>query len=69
MFAVAVGKEPEDVGYEADFFLDCGGSSLDYFVICSELEKEYQVKIPVYSGESLKTVRAFYEYIEEQTRR
>lgn len=69
IFAAAVGKQPEDVGYEADFFLDCGGTSLDYFALCTELEREYRVAIPVSEGETRKSVRDFYEYIEAENRR
>lgn len=69
MVALSVGREPEDVGYEADFFLDLGGTSLDYFALCSEIEKEYHVAIPVSGGDNLKSVRNFYEYIEAENKR
>lgn len=61
--AAALGKEPEDVGARADFFLDLGGSSLDYFALISALRAEYGVDFPTEDGSSLSTAEALAAYI------
>ncbi len=64
MFAAAVQKNPAEIPYTADFFLDLGGTSLDYFALIAELEKEFSVTFPVEGGKSLNTLREIYEYIK-----
>ena len=61
--AAELGKEPEDVGARADFFLDLGGSSLDYFALISALRAEYGVDFPTEDGGSLSTAEALAAYI------
>lgn len=45
LFAVALNKDISQISSEADFFLDEGGTSLDYFVIVSKIQDEYEVNI------------------------
>lgn len=64
-FAAALNSKPEDIADQADFFLDLGGSSLDYFGMIAALETEFSVKIPVEQSASLSTVAAFHQFLSE----
>ena len=64
LFAAAVQKEPEEIPYTADFFLDLNGTSLDYFAMVSELQNEFEISFPQEEGRSLSTLKEFYEYIK-----
>ena len=66
LFAAAVGKDPEEIGPEGDFFLDCGGTSLDYFAMVTGLREEFSVPFPTESGSSRNTVRSLYDYIKAE---
>lgn len=66
VFAVALEKTPGEIFENADFFLDLGGSSLDYFAMVSEIENEFNLKFPTADGKSLSTVRAFYDFIRQE---
>ena len=61
--AAELGRELGDVGPRADFFLDLGGSSLDYFALISALRAEYGVDFPTEDGSSLSTAEALRDYI------
>ena len=63
LFATALGMQPEELGPDTDFFLDGGGSSLDYFALISRLREEYSVECPTENGESLSTPLALYSFI------
>ena len=65
-FAAALDCKAEDIADKADFFLDLGGSSLDYFSLISALENEFSVKIPVEKSAELSTVAAFHSFLSEQ---
>lgn len=64
LFATALGKRPEEVAVTADFFLDEGGTSLDYFAMVSRLQEEFSVSFPTADGKGLNTVKELYEYIK-----
>lgn len=64
LFALALGKE--SVGYTEDFFLDAGGTSLEYFALISELKKEFEIDFPLDESEELRTPKAFFEYIRDR---
>ena len=63
LFAAALGKQTEELGPESDFFLDGGGSSLDYFALVSLLREEFSVEFPTAEGNSLSTPLSLYEFI------
>lgn len=65
MFAFALGKESGDVRDNADFFLDEGGTSLDYFALISALQEEFSVAFPTQEGKSLNSVAALYTFLCE----
>ncbi|MBQ7276048.1 MAG: AMP-binding protein [Bacilli bacterium] len=62
-FMIALNKDINEIGKDDSFFLDLGGTSLDYFMIISMIEKEFGKKIPT---ESLKydSVKSISEYLE-----
>ena len=64
IFAAALQKKTEEIPYTADFFLDLSGTSLDYFVVLSELKNEFSVQITADGERSLSTVKEIYEYIK-----
>ncbi|MBR4761675.1 MAG: acyl carrier protein [Clostridia bacterium] len=53
---------------DADFFLDGGGTSLDYFAFVSGLEEEFGVQFPNDGGSGLNTVAAISDYIKNTKR-
>ena len=65
MFSLALSKPENEIGYDADFFVDLGGSSLDYFSLVAGLRDEFGVSFT--SGDmSRSTVRALHDYIQEK---
>lgn len=62
-FARALYAQPEEIGPDADFFLDLGGTSLDYFALREELRAELGASFPMESAE-LHTVRQFADYLQ-----
>ena len=64
LFAAALGKSPAEIGPETDFFLDGGGSSLDYFALVSRLREEFGIEFPTADGESISTPEKLYRFIQ-----
>ena len=62
-FAAALDRPAEDVADQADFFLDLGGTSLDYFGMISAMESEFSVKIP--TEKNLSTVADFHQFLSD----
>ena len=62
-FAAALDRSAEDIADSADFFLDLGGTSLDYFGMIAAMENEFSVKIS--KEQNLSTVAAFHRYLSE----
>lgn len=62
-FAAALDRSAEDIADGADFFLDLGGTSLDYFGMIAAMETEFSVKIP--TEQNLSTVATFHCYLSE----
>ncbi|MCR4617184.1 MAG: AMP-binding protein [Lachnospiraceae bacterium] len=65
IIASVLGKTPEEVKPGSDLFFELGGSSLDYFTIVMELQKEFKVTFPSESEGSFKTAGEFADYIEK----
>ena len=65
IIAGVIGKRPEEVLPGADIFFDLGGSSLDYFTIVMDLQREFRVNFPSDNDRSFKTAGEFAEYIEK----
>ncbi len=66
LFATAVGKEAKEVGYSTDFFLDEGGTSLDYMAMMSALKRETGVDFPEETDGNLNTVEGISKYLEQR---
>ena len=63
-FAAAVGKDGGDVAPDADFFLDCGGSSLEYFAMISALRETFGIPFPTEGEKGLNTPRGVADFIK-----
>lgn len=64
-FATALGKKEKDISYSADFFLDEGGTSLDYFAMTSQLQQEFGITFPSDGERSMNTVKDICDFIEQ----
>lgn len=62
-FATALEKQVEDISPSASFFLDLGGSSLDYFMLLNLLKSKFYISLPSNEDERLYTVRDFCQFI------
>lgn len=62
-FAIALGKDISDININSDFFLDEGGTSLDYFALISEIGHNYGINIPTDGELALTSVEAIADYI------
>lgn len=65
LFATAVQKDESAIGDRVDFFLEAGGSSLDYFVLISQIKEAFGVSIPTEMSSELSTVEKIGNYLEE----
>ncbi len=63
--AKVLSKRPEEIAGAADFFLDLGGTSLDYFALISALREKYEIRFPLSEGNTITTADGFYEYIRK----
>ena len=66
LFAQALSKKEEEILPSYNFFLDLGGTSLDYFALLSALKDRFGMEFPVNAGMSLATPDALYEYIKDK---
>ena len=64
LFAAALGKAPEDIRADADFFLDEGGTSLDYFAMIAALQEAFSVPFPSEGEMGLNTVAQIVSFIK-----
>ena len=64
MFAVALNKQVEEINSNADFFLDEGGTSLDYFVIVGLINEKYGINIST-SENPLNSVREIVNFLKD----
>ena len=65
-FAIALDKSIEDIALDADFFLDEGGTSLDYFALISKLQNDFNVNIVSSEENPLHTVRQVSDYLRSR---
>lgn len=65
IMARILGKAPEDLRDDSDFFTDGGGTSLDYFALTTELQDTFDVPVPISQGSRLTTPARFSEYLRE----
>lgn len=64
-FATALNKNTDEISYYSNFFFDEGGTSLDYFALLCELQREFDIGFPSNGEKSLCTIKEFVNYIEE----
>ena len=62
IFAEVLGKDIKEISDESDFFLDLGGSSLDYMTLLLKIEQEFETAIS-FKEKSFSTVKEFYNYL------
>ena len=62
-FGIALNKKTEDIALDADFFLDEGGTSLDYFALISKLQNDFGVSLISNEENPLHTVRQVSDYL------
>ena len=65
-FAEALGVSPEQIGLTANFFLDLGGSSLDYFALADLIRNKYDIEISTGDGHSLSSVQEICDYLSSR---
>ncbi|MDR0812493.1 MAG: AMP-binding protein [Oscillospiraceae bacterium] len=63
-FENAVNADKE-VQSDSDFFIDLGGSSLDYITLICELEGMFNIKINFENNQTLRTPESFYTHIKD----
>ena len=66
MFAAALNKSADEISANADFFLDEGGSSLDYFAMISQMQQEFAVSISMETTAQLHTVQTLYVWLKDK---
>ena len=64
VFAAALNRDEDGIGPNADFFLDLGGTSLDYFAMLTRLRDEFSVEFPL-DGTQFNTVARVAAYLNE----
>lgn len=64
IFAAALEKDISEISPETDFFIDGGGTSLDYFAMLSRLSEEFSLQLPDGAGSQLATARAVAQYVK-----
>lgn len=62
-FNKALGTE---IGFKSDFFLDAGGTSLEYFTLLSYIRDEFDVSLELSQESKLTTPEDFCSYIKER---
>lgn len=62
-FAEALGRDISEIGPDTDFFLELGGTSLDYFSMVGQMCMDFNVEFPEDDGRSCNTAREICEYI------
>ena len=62
VFSEVLNKDINEIGEESDFFLELGGTSLDYMTLLLKLEQEFDTNI-AFKEKSFSTVKEFYNYL------
>lgn len=66
-FASALNKSSEEINIHADFFLDEGGTSLDYFSMIAKLQNEFAISFPSAADNSMNTVEGISNFIQKNS--
>ena len=62
VFAEVLGRDIKEIGDDSDFFLDLGGTSLDYMALLLKIEQEFEIAIS-FEKKSFSTIKEFYNYL------
>ena len=62
-FYKALGKE---IGKDDDFFVDAGGTSMDYFTMISYIQSKFDVIIPLSNEKKMTTISSFCVYLKDK---
>ena len=65
-FAEAANISEETISGNSDFFLDLGGTSMDYFTLLSLIKRSFDIKLPPAELPPITTVNSFGEYIKSE---
>jgi len=61
----SVANTDAEVESTSDFFIDLGGTSLDYIMLISELESMFNIQINFEKNQNLRTPESFYKHIKD----
>jgi len=64
IFAAVLGKAASEISPDSDFFMDEGGTSLDYFALLSGLKEAYSLPFEETGENDFHSVRGICRYIE-----
>ncbi len=67
IFAQALRTSPDKIKLNDDFFMDLGGTSLDYFTLVDSIKTQYGTDIPSNLDKTLSTVKQICDYIKIRT--
>ena len=62
VFAEVLNKSVDEIGENSDFFLELGGTSLDYMSLLLKIEQEFETVVS-FEKKSFSTVKEFYNYL------
>lgn len=66
VIAQTLGKAACEIGLDDNFFVDLGGTSLDYFVLVDAVKAKFNVDFPVRDDNTLSTLRELCEYVKQK---
>lgn len=66
LVADRLGKNPEEIDYNARLIEDLGADSLDMIALTMEFEDKYELSIPEKDAEKITTVRQIIDYVFER---
>lgn len=62
IFGEVLSKDINEIGENDNFFLELGGTSLDYMSLIMKIEQEFETRV-VFDKNSYSSVKEFYEYL------
>ncbi|MGI6230523.1 MAG: acyl carrier protein [Tractidigestivibacter sp.] len=60
------GKDPATLGPDTEFVKDLGAKSVDYVLLSTALEDEFEVEVPYVAIRACKTFADAGQYVEDQ---
>ena len=64
LFATSLGRDADSIGFEMDFFLDGGGTSIEYLAMISQIQEDYKVSFPTNAQGGMNCIKGIYEFLE-----